>query len=444
MPKTASTAWLMRDAAAVWHPFTQHSRWLDDEPTVVERAEGPWLYDIDGNKYLDGVSSLWVTTFGHGEPAINDAIRDQLGRLDHATFLGATHRPGIELAEELLSTAPTDGERTLGKVFFAGDGSSAVEAALKMAFQYSVQTGRARPLFVRLSEAYHGDTLGSVSVGGIDLFHATYRPLLLKTVEAPSPAVFDRRSTEPAEAAARAAAGLEAVMAEHGDEVCAIIVEPMVQAAAGILTYDASYLAAARKIADRHGALLICDEVAVGVGRTGRMWASEHAGIVPDLLIAAKGLTAGYLPLSAVMATDEVYNAFLGAPAEARTFFHGHTYTANPLCAAAALANLRLMRERGLVERADALGALLGEKLAILAGNDAVTGIRHLGAMAAVDVADKGERAGVAVCKAAKRRGVWLRPLGNSIVLMPPLALRPEETELMVGALGEAIDEVYA
>ncbi|HEY1175516.1 MAG TPA: adenosylmethionine--8-amino-7-oxononanoate transaminase [Phytomonospora sp.] len=443
MPKTESAAWLQRDAAAVWHPFTQHSRWLDDEPTVVERAEGPWLYDIDGNRYLDGVSSLWVTTFGHGEPAIDDAIREQLGRLDHATFLGATHRPGIELAEELLSTAPA-GDRALGKVFFAGDGSSAVEAALKMAYQYSVQTERARPLFVRLAEAYHGDTLGSVSVGGIGLFHATYKPLLLKTVEAPSPAVFDRRATTPADAAAEAAAGLEALMAEHGDEVCAIIVEPMVQAAAGILTYDASYLAKARELADRYGALLIADEVAVGVGRTGRMWASEHAGIVPDLLIAAKGLTAGYLPLSAVLATDEVYNAFLGAPAEARTFFHGHTYTANPLCAAAALANLRLMREREHVKRADELGADLGRRLAALDRHDAVTGIRRLGVMAAVDVADRGERAGVEVCKAAKRRGVWLRPLGNSVVLMPPLALGAEEAELLVGALDEAIAEVYA
>ncbi|MEV0645905.1 adenosylmethionine--8-amino-7-oxononanoate transaminase [Phytomonospora sp. NPDC050363] len=443
MPKTESSAWLARDAAAVWHPFTQHSRWLDDEPTVVERAEGPWLYDIDGNKYLDGVSSLWVTTFGHREPAIDAAIRDQLGRLDHATFLGATHRPGIELAEELLATAPR-GDRALGKVFYAGDGSSAVEAALKMAYQYSVQTGRAKPLFVRLAQAYHGDTLGSVSVGGIDLFHATYKPLLLKTVEAPSPADFDRRATGEAEAAAEAAAGLEKVMAEHGEEVCAIILEPMVQAAAGILTYDAAYLAAARRIADRHGALLICDEVAVGVGRTGRMWASEHAGIVPDLLIAAKGLTAGYLPLSAVLTTDEVYEAFLGAPAEARTFFHGHTYTANPLCAAAALANLRLMRERSLVEHAEKLGDRLGVLLAPLAEREAVTDIRRLGVMAAVDVADKGERAGVAVCRAAKKRGVWLRPLGNSVVLMPPLALRDEEAELLVGALDEAIAEVYA
>ncbi|GLZ80148.1 adenosylmethionine-8-amino-7-oxononanoate aminotransferase [Actinorhabdospora filicis] len=437
-----STAeWLARDAASVWHPFTQHSVWLSDEPTVVERAEGAWLYDTDGRRYLDGVSSLWVTTFGHGEPAINDAIREQLGRLDHATFLGSTHPVAIELAEELLSVAPR-GDRRLSKVFYAGDGSSAVEAAIKMAYQHSVQSGRARPLFVRLTEAYHGDTLGAVSVGGIDLFHATYKPLLLKTLAAPSPAVYDRASVSAADAAAEAIRALDAIMAEHGDDVSAIIVEPMVQAAAGILTYDASYLKAARELADRHGALLICDEVATGVGRTGRMWASEHAGIVPDLLITAKGLTGGYLPLSAVLATDDVYASFLGAPAEARTFFHGHTYTANPLCAAAALANLRLMRERDLLGHVSALGERFGELLAPLAARPGVTNVRRLGVMAAVEVAALGERTGFRVCQAAKKRGVWLRPLGDAIVIMPPLALSMDEAEILVGALDEALSEV--
>lgn len=473
--------WLSRDAAAVWHPFTQHSLWLSDEPTVVDRAEGPWLYDVDGNRYLDGVSSLWVTTFGHREPAIDAAIRAQLDRLDHATFLGATHVPGIELAERLLAaapgaagagngaasagrgagappTSPTDPagppdpteptgpddppvQPRLGKVFFAGDGSSAVEVALKMAYQHSLQTGRPRPLFVHLQEAYHGDTLGAVSVGGMELFHATYRPLLLETVLTGSPGL-RKPGQSPAERAVEAAAELAEAMARHGETVCAIVVEPMVQAAAGMLTYDAHFLREARRLATAHGALLICDEVATGIGRTGRMWAVEHAGVVPDLMTCGKGLTGGYLPLSAVLATDEVYESFLGSAASGRTFFHGHTYTANPLCCAAANANLRLMQERGLVAQAAALGERLGELLAPLERHDGVAEIRRIGTMTGVEVRSVGERTGLAVCQAARRRGVWLRPLGDTVVAMPPLALGPAETELLAGAVTEAVAEV--
>jgi adenosylmethionine-8-amino-7-oxononanoate aminotransferase len=434
----ADVDWLKRDAAAVWHPFTQHSLWSADEPTVVDRADGPWLYDVDGNRYLDGVSSLWVTTFGHREPEIDAAIRAQLDRLDHATFLGATHVPGIELAERLLETAP--GSR-LRKVFFAGDGSSAVEVALKMAYQHSVQSGPGRPLFVHLQEAYHGDTLGAVSVGGIELFHATYRPLLLRTLAVGSPGL--RKPGQPAVDRAReVVAELTEAMRRNGDQVCAIVVEPMVQAAAGILTYDAHFLRAARRLATEYGALLICDEVATGIGRTGRMWAVEHAGVEPDLLTCGKGLTAGYLPLSAVLATDEVYGSFLGSAASGRTFFHGHTYTANPLCCAAANANLRLIAERGLVAQAAALGDRLGSLLAPLEKHPGVVEIRRLGTMTGVEVRSVGERTGVAVCRAARRRGVWLRPLGDTVVLMPPLALGEAETDLLVSALAEAVDEV--
>jgi adenosylmethionine-8-amino-7-oxononanoate aminotransferase len=434
-----SATWLKRDAASVWHPFTQHSAWLDDEPTVVDRAEGPWLIDVDGNRYLDGVSSLWVTTFGHRTPEIDDAIRAQLDKLDHSTFLGATHVPGIELAERLLATAPTGEGPVLSKVFYAGDGSSAVEVALKMAYQSSVQSGQARPLFVHLREAYHGDTLGAVSVGGMELFHATYRPLLLKTLTVSSPGI--RAEGQSAqERTAEVVAELTAVLAERGHEVCAIVVEPMVQAAGGMLTYHADFLRAARRLATQHGTLLICDEVATGVGRTGTMWASEHAGIVPDLLTCGKGLTAGYLPLSAVLATDEVYEAFLGE--SGRTLFHGHTFTANPLCCAAANANLDLVASRGLVAQAAALGERLGELLAPWENDDRVREIRRIGTMTGVEVRSTGERTGAAVCRAARRRGVWLRPLGDTVVLMPPLALGPDETDLLVGALSEAIDEV--
>jgi adenosylmethionine-8-amino-7-oxononanoate aminotransferase len=379
-----SAEWLARDAQAVWHPFTQHSLWLGDEPTVVDRAEGPWLFDVDGRRYLDGVSSLWVTTFGHRTPEIDAAITAQLGRLDHATFLGATHTPGIELAELLLAAAPTGAGPRLSKVFYAGDGSSAVEVALKMAYQHSVQAlGRPKPLFVHLAEAYHGDTLGAVSVGGVELFHATYRPLLLQTEMIGSPGV-RKPGQSPEARAAEVIAELENVLRDKGQDVCAIVVEPMVQAAGGMLTYDASFLREARRLATEYDTLLICDEVATGIGRTGKMWACEHAGIVPDLLTTAKGLTGGYLPLSAVLATDEVYQGFLGSAESGRTFFHGHTYTANPLCCAAAIANLRLIEERGLVAQAAELGDRLGRFLGPLHHDDRVVEVRRIGTMTGV------------------------------------------------------------
>lgn len=431
-----SETWRQRDAQALWHPFTQHSAWLTDTPIVVERAQGPWLFDVDGKRYLDGASSLWTTTLGHREPRINAAIIEQLSTLDHATFLGATHPPGIELAERLLATAPG-----LGKVFFAGDGSSAGEAALKMAYQASVQRGQARPLFVHLAQAYHGDTLGAVSVGGIDVFHKTYRPILLRTLAVGSPGVREFGQS-PADRAAQVGAELAGLMAERGDEIAAIIVEPMVQGAGGILTYDAEFLREARRLATRYGALLICDEVATGFGRTGTMWAHEHAGITPDLIVCGKGLTGGYLPLSAVLATDEVYETFLGAPSEARTFFHGHTYTANPLCCAAANANLALMTELNVVQQAAKLGDRLASLLKPIARRDGVQEVRQLGTMIGVEVQSVGERTGFEICQAAIRRGVWLRPLGDVVVVMPPLTLGDSETEFLIDGLQGALDEV--
>jgi adenosylmethionine-8-amino-7-oxononanoate aminotransferase len=426
----------------VWHPFTQHSTWTGDRPVVVDRAEGPWLIDVDGRRYLDGVSSLWTTTLGHGHPDINAAITAQLAKLDHSTFLGTTHTPGIELSEALIALAPKGNGPELTKVFYAGDGSSAVEAALKIAYQYSTQTGHSRPKFVRLDQAYHGDTLGAVAVGGHDLFHQAYKPLLLDTIGVPSPG--DRALGPDRDAIAEAA--LRSVMGEHGAQVCAIIVEPMIQGAAGMLDYDAQFLRTARELADAHGALLIFDEVATGFARTGRMWAAEHAGVTPDLLTCGKGITGGYLPLSAVLAAEHVYEAFLTRPGDSapRTFFHGHTYTANPLCCAAALANLRVMGEQDVTGQAARLGERLAKLLESLGSNDNVLEIRQLGTMIGVEVAPVGDRTGFAVCQAARDRGVWLRPLGNTVVLMPPLTLGDDETDLLVNALAEAIDEVAA
>ncbi|WP_100446297.1 adenosylmethionine--8-amino-7-oxononanoate transaminase [Glycomyces xiaoerkulensis] len=439
---TTSSDWIARDAAAVWHPFTQHANWIDDRPTVVDRAEGPWLVDVDGRRYLDGVSSLWTTTLGHCHPEVNAAVADQLARLDHSTFLGTTHTPGVELAEALLASAPAGEGPELTKVFYAGDGSSAVEAALKIAYQYSTQTGRPRPRFVRLQHAYHGDTLGAVAVGGHDLFHDTYKPLLLETVGVPSPG---DRELGP-DRNATAAAALEATMAAQGDQVCAIVVEPMIQGAAGMLDYDAEFLRTARSLADAHGALLVFDEVATGFGRTGSMWAADHAGVAPDLLTCGKGITAGYLPLSAVLAAQHVYDAFLARPGDTgpRTFFHGHTYTGNPLCCAAAIAGLRVMEEQDVVARAAGLGERLGKLLEPLASHDGVVEVRRLGTMIGVEVAPGTARTGFDVCQAARERGVWLRPLGDTVIVMPPLTLGESETELLATALTEAVDEVLS
>jgi adenosylmethionine-8-amino-7-oxononanoate aminotransferase len=426
-----------RDLRHLWHPFTQHSVWADDEPLVIDRAEGMYLYDTDGKAYLDGVSSLWVTVHGHRVPEIDAAVRAQLDRLDHATFLGLTHEPGIELAELLLETAPAG----LNRVFYAGDGSSAVEAALKMAFQAQAQRGENRPLFVHVAEGYHGDTLGAVSVGGIELFHSTYRPILLETRAVSSPGLLEPGQTRTDRAAA-VLAELDALLDAEGDRVCAVVIEPLVQAAGGMLTHHASFVRGVRAACDRSGALMVVDEVATGIGRTGRMWAVEHAGVSPDLLTCGKGLTGGYLPLSAVLAREDVYAAFLAAPAAARTFFHGHSYTANPLCCAAAIANLRLMAERETVAHAARVGERIGELMKGLEGYDGVREIRRIGTMTGIEVEAVGERTGFAVCQAARKQGVWVRPLGDVVVLMPPLAIGDEDLALLCSVVDESVRAV--
>jgi adenosylmethionine-8-amino-7-oxononanoate aminotransferase len=426
-----------RDARSVWHPFTQQALWLSDDPIVVDRAEGMFFWDTDGNRFLDGVSSLWVNVHGHRRAEIDAAIVEQLGKLDHTTFLGMTHEPGIRLAEELLATAPAG----LSRVFYAGDGASAVEAALKMAYQAHAQNGQLRPLYAHLSEGYHGDTLGAVSVGGIELFHHTYRSIMLDTRQVGSPGVLapgqDRRGR-----AAEVLAELELLLANEGSAICAVVLEPMVQAAGGMLTHHPDFLRGARALCDRHGVYLIADEVATGIGRTGRMWAVEHADIAPDLLTAGKGITAGYLPLSAVLATEAIYQAFLGSAESGRTFFHGHSYTANPLAAAAAIANLTLMAEQGTVAHAARIGERLGEQLAPLSDYDGVVEIRRMGTMTGIEVAGIGERTGFQVCQEARRRGVWVRPLGDVVVLMPPLAIGDDDLATLTGTVADAIRAV--
>jgi adenosylmethionine-8-amino-7-oxononanoate aminotransferase len=374
---------------------------------------------------------------GHGEPAINAAIAAQLQRLDHSTFLGLTHEPGIRVAEELLRVAPSG----LGKVFFAGDGSSAAEAAIKMAYQAATQRGEDRPLYLHCAEGYHGDTLGAVSLGGVELFHATYRPLLIETRKVSSPGVLEPGQTRPARAA-QVLAEMRTVLERDGDRVCAVVIEPMVQAAGGMLTHDASFLVGVRALCDEFGAAMLVDEVATGIGATGRWFAVEHAGVVPDLMVVGKRLTGGTLPLSAVLATDAIYEAFLGSPDSGRTFFHGHTYTANPLSCAAALTNLALMHERDTVARAEQVGMRLGDGLDSIAKYDGVHEVRRIGTMTGIEVRSVAERTGFEVCLAARRRGVIVRPLGDVVVLMPPLGIGDDDLDELVAVVDASIREV--
>jgi adenosylmethionine---8-amino-7-oxononanoate aminotransferase len=411
------------DRTFLWHPFTQQRGWMEEHPIVVDRAEGTDLIDVDGRRYIDGVSSLWCNVHGHSHPRIDAAVRAQLGRVSHSTMLGLTHRPAIELAGRLVEMAPAG----LTRVFYSDSGSTAAEIALKMAFQYWRQRGEERrSKFVALRMAYHGDTIGSVSVGGIDLFHSLYRPLLFDTLKA-----------EPGDLA-----GMERLLAAHAGEVAAVIMEPLVQGAAGMLVHPEGYLRGIRDLCDRHGVLLILDEVATGFGRTGRMFACEHEDVAPDLLCVAKGITGGYLPLAATLTTERIYEGFLGEFEEFRTFFHGHTYTGNPLACAAALATLEVFEEERTLERLAPKIELLGELLEPLAAHPAVREVRRRGFMTGIELADLplSARVGHRVTLEARRRGAIVRPLGDVVVLMPPLSIEESELRRLVQITAEAID----
>ncbi len=405
------------DRDHLWHPFTQQQAWLEEEPLMIERGEGSYLFDDAGKRYLDGVSSLWCTVHGHRHPGIDAAVGEQLEKVAHSTMLGLSHPGGAELAARLVDLAP-DG---LARVFYSESGSTAVEIALKMAFQYQQQRGgqhTRRTSFVHLRDSYHGDTIGSVSVGGLDLFHSTYRPLLFQT-----------HAAEPGDAA-----DLERVLAMHEEEIAAVIVEPLVQGAAGMLTHPPGYLRAVRDLCDAFGVLLICDEVATGFGRTGTMFACEQEDVSPDLLCLAKGLTGGYLPLAATLATERIYAGFLGAPEEYRTFFHGHTYTGNPLACAAALANLDAFEEEHTLDRLQAKIGLLQELLGDVGAMPEVAEVRGRGFMVGIDLGehDPSLRMGHRVTLEARKCGAIIRPLSDVVVLMPPLSISESELRELV------------
>ena len=408
----------------LWHPFTQQQGWAAEEPLMIERAQGSHLIDSEGKRYIDGVSSLWCNVHGHRHAGIDAAVGEQLDKVAHTTMLGLSHPGAAELAARLVAIAPPG----LSRVFYSDSGSTATEVALKMAFQYQQQRGgqhRRRTSFVHLRDSYHGDTIGSVSVGGIDLFHSTYRPLLFQT-----------HAAEPGDAA-----DLERVLAVHEEEIAAVIVEPLVQGAAGMLTHPPGYLRAVRELCDRFGVLLICDEVATGFGRTGKMLACEHEGVAPDLLCLAKGLTGGYLPLAATLATERIYEGFLGVPEEYRTFFHGHTYTGNPLACAAALASLDAFEQERTIERLQPKIELLWELLAEIESMPEVTEVRGRGVMVGIDLGehDPSLRLGHRVTLEARKRGAIIRPLSDVVVLMPPLSISEDELRSLIEITRESI-----
>jgi adenosylmethionine---8-amino-7-oxononanoate aminotransferase len=443
---SANAPYVARDLAHVWHPCTQMKDHEQLPPIPIRRGSGAWLEDYDGKRYLDAVSSWWVNLFGHANPRINAAVRAQLESLEQVILAGFTHAPVIELSEALTQVAPAG----LTRCFYADNGSSAVEIAVKMSFHYWRNVGRsAKRRFITLANSYHGETLGALAVGNVELYKETYRPLLMDVITVPSPDCFEREPGETwSDHTRRKFAAMEAALARHAYEACAVILEPLVQCAGGMRMYDPVYLSLLREACDRHGVHLIADEIAVGFGRTGTLFACEQAGIRPDFMCLSKGLTAGYLPLSAVMTTEPVYAAFYDEYVKQRAFLHSHSFTGNPLACAAACAGLAIFREDRTLDANRALAAHMGARARALEDHPHVAEVRQRGMIVAIElVKDKAarepypwaERRGLAIYRHALSRGVLLRPVGNVVYFMPPYVIAPEEIDLMVDVAREGI-----
>jgi len=422
------------DLDYLWHPFTQMKEYGEDEPLVIEGSDGVYLIDSEGKRYIDGVSSLWVNIHGHKVKKIDAAIKKQIDKISHSTLLGVTNPPASILAKKLIDIAP----KGLKKVFYSGDGASAVEVALKMAFQYWLLKDKpAKQKFVCLKDGYHGDTLGAVSVGGIDLFHSTYKPLLFESFQISSYDSSDETIKE-----------LEDLFSRKSDEIAALIIEPYVQTAGGIKVAREGYLIDVRRICDKYNVLLLVDEVATGFGRTGEMFACNHDGITPDILILGKGLTSGYLPLSATITTQDIFDTFLGDYDELRTFFHGHSYSGNPLSCATAIANLEIFDEEKTISTIKASIRILDDQLKEFKGLKHVSDIRSKGLMAGIDLQKDpkknipyqlNERIGKKVCDMARYEGVLIRPLGDTIVIMPPVSIKEKELKKLTKSIYKCI-----
>ena len=442
-------AWIAKDRQYLWHPFTQMKDWQTEEFPVIEKGEGCYLIDTEGRRYLDGVSSLWCNVHGHRVKALDRAIEKQIKKISHTTFLGLTHPTAIELAEKLIAIAP----KGLTRVFYSDSGSEAMEIALKMAYQYWQQRGHPqKKKFAKLTNAYHGDTLGAVSLGGIDLFHQIYESLLFDTFAIPSPYRYRwPTGSDPGKVKKEALDAMEEVLSEHHHEIAAFVMEPLMQGAAGMIDQPAGYISRARELTRKYNTLLIFDEVATGFGRTGKMFAADHENVTPDIMAVAKGITGGYLPLAATLATEDVYEAFLGRYEDFKTFFHGHTYTANPLACAVAVANLELFEKQKTLEKLQPKIRLMGKRLEGFYRLECIGDIRQCGVMVGIElVRDKvtkqtfepKEKMGVRVIERARKKGAILRPLGPVIVLMPPLGMAEKELNRLLDITYESIKEV--
>ncbi len=434
------------DRKYLWHPFTQMKEWQEETRVVIAEGRDCFIKDTYGRWYLDGVSSLWVNIFGHRKKEIDDAIREQLDNIAHSTLLGLSNVPAIKLAERLVQLINT----SLSKVFYSDNGSTAVEVALKMAFQYWKHKGiDGRNTFISLRNAYHGDTIGAVSVGGIDIFHKTFEPLLFKTYKAPSPYCYRCELGKTYPHCKFACLGeMDRILYDHAGEIAGLIIEPLIQAAGGMITSPSGYLKGVKELCSKYNILMIADEVATGFGRTGKMFACEHEDVIPDIMCLSKGITGGYMPLAVTLATDELYNAFLGEFSDMKTFFHGHSYTGNPLACAAALACLDLFEKEHVLENLQGKIAVLEAWLQEIVQLAHVGDVRNAGFMAGIELVedketkrpyDREEKMGWRVAHRAREQGVFIRPLGNVIVIMPPLAISEQNLAQMMKVMKETI-----
>jgi adenosylmethionine-8-amino-7-oxononanoate aminotransferase len=445
---SANQALMQRDLSVLWHPCTQMKDHEQLPLIPIRRGEGVWLEDFDGNRYLDAVSSWWVNLFGHANPRINAAVHEQLDRLEHVILAGFSHEPAVALAEQLVAITPPG----LSRVFYADNGSSGIEVALKMSFHYWHNVGKTKKTkFVTLGNSYHGETLAALAVGDVDLYKSTYKPLLMEVFTAPSPDCFHREPGESEEAYSRRQfEGMKKILAKHHEEISAVIVEPLVQCAGNMRMYHPVYLKLLREACDRYGVHLIADEIAVGFGRTGTLFACEQAGIRPDFMALSKGLTGGYLPLCAVLTTDTIYEAFYDDYQTLRAFLHSHSFTGNPLACAAALATLEIFETESVIENNRALAAHMTRALERFHDHPHVGEVRQTGMIAALEMVkdrssrtlyDWRERRGLRVYQHALTRGALLRPLANVTYFMPPYIITPEQIDFLADVAWEGINK---
>lgn len=452
MDKKTLVEW---DRNHIWHPFTQMKLWQREEPTIFIEGKDCFLKDIDGKWYLDGVSSLWVNIHGHRKAEIDEAIKKQIDRISHSTLLGASNEPSIVFAKkitELLTTKLPWG-KPLRKIFYSDNGSTAVEIAMKIAYQYWLNKGiQGKEIFVSLKEGYHGDTIGAVSVGGIELFHYIYKPLLNKSIQAPAPYCYrcELGLSYPSCGLA-CLKEMERIISQNSDKIIAVIVEPLVQCAGGIIVWPKGYLKGLREVCNKHKVIFIADEVATGFGRTGKFFACEHEEVTPDIICLSKGITNGYMPLAVTAVNDEIFDAFLGELEEKKTFYHGHSYTGNPLACAAAIANIEVFEKEKTIENLIPKIALFRDYLKEIAKLENVGDIRHIGMIAGIEIVKNKstkepfpykEQIGWQIVKRARKYGVWLRPLGDVIVIMPPLIISEENLKRLLDVVKLSIIEI--